>query len=59
MKELKKKIESSGLLKSFIADMVGVSSSHLSQMLSGKATMPEEIRTKINAILIQASKIAV
>ena len=58
MEELKKKIEASGLLKSFIADKVGVSSAHLSMMLSDKATMPEEVRNKINILLTQASKIA-
>lgn len=58
MYDLKKKIEASGLLKSFIADKVGVSSAHLSMMLSDKATMPEEVRNKINVVLTQAAKIA-
>lgn len=57
--KLKSDIEASGLLKSFIADKVGVSSAHLSMMLAGNATMPEEVRNKINTILLQASKIAV
>ena len=59
MEELKKKIEASGLLKGFIAEKVGISSAHLSMMLSGSATMPEEVRNKINTILLQAAKIAV
>lgn len=58
MDELKKKIEASGLLKSFIAEKVGISSAHLSMMLSDKATMPEEVRNKINVLLTQAAKIA-
>ncbi len=59
MEELKKKIEASGLLKSFIADKVGVSSAHLSMMLSNKATMPIDVQDKIKIILQQAAKIAV
>jgi hypothetical protein len=58
MEELKKNIEASGLLKSFIADKVGVSSAHLSMMLNEKATMPEDVRNKITLLLKQASKIA-
>ena len=59
MEKLKKDIEASGLLKSFIADKVGISSAHLSMMLADKATMPVEIEDKIKLILLQASKIAV
>jgi len=59
MEKLKKDIEASGLLKSFIADKVGISSAHLSMMLAGNATMSAEIETKIKNILLQASKIAV
>jgi predicted transcriptional regulator len=59
MDKIKKDIEESGLLKSFIADMVGVSSAHLSMMLNKKATMPEKVRNDITNILEQAKKIAV
>ena len=59
MEKLKKDIEASGLLKSFIADKVGISSAHLSMMLSGNATMSADIESKIKTILLQASKIAI
>jgi len=51
MNRLKEKIRQSGLLKTHIAEKVGVSSSHLSMMLNEKATMPESVRNKINDIL--------
>ena len=53
------RIKESGLLKSAIADKVGLSSAHLSMMLQNKANMPEEIRNKINSIIDQALKITV
>lgn len=59
MKELKKNIENSGLLKKFIADKVGVSSAHLSMMLADKVTMPEDVRNKINILLKQASTLSI
>jgi len=59
MKEMKKKIKQSGLQKSYIAKMIGISPAHFSMMLSGNATMPEETRNKINSILNQASTIAI
>lgn len=57
MKELKQKIKDSGLLKSFIAEKVGISPAHLSMMLNGNATMPELTRNKINSIINQVMKI--
>lgn len=51
MKELSIKIKESGLLKSYLANKVGVSSAHLSMMLNGKATMPEHVRNSLNRIL--------
>lgn len=51
MKRLTEKIKRSGLLKSHIADKVGLSPSHLSMMLNNKATMPESTRYKINKIV--------
>lgn len=51
MEQLKEKIRLSGLKKNFIADKVGVSPAHLTMMLNENATMPEEIRNKINALL--------
>lgn len=59
MKELKKKIKSSGLQKAHIAKIIGISPAHFSMMLSGSATMPEETRNKITSILNQASTIAI
>jgi len=51
MKQLKIRILESGLKQSFIASKIGVSTAHLSMMLSGKATMPEDKRTAIVSLL--------
>lgn len=59
MKELNKKIKSSGLQKAHIAKMLGISPAHFSMMLSGNANMPEETRNKVTSILNQASTITV
>lgn len=54
-----KDIKDVGLTKEGIASKIGVGSAHFSMMLNGKATMPEEIRNKVNSIIEQARKIAV
>jgi len=59
MEKLKKDIEASGLLKGFIAEKVGISSAHLSMMLSGNATMSAEVEAKIKLILQQVAKITI
>lgn len=51
MEKLKEKIRDSGLKQSYIAARIGVGQSHLTMMLNGNATMPEEIRNKINELL--------
>lgn len=52
MEKLKERIKESGLKQGFIAEKVGIkSASHLTMMLNGYATMPEEIRNKINDLL--------
>lgn len=51
MEKLKEKIKQSGLKQGFIADKIGVGASHLTMMLNGNATMPEDIRNKINQLL--------
>lgn len=57
MIQLKKDIENSGLLKSFIASKVGLSPAHFSMMLNNKATMPDDIRVKVVNLLKQASSL--
>jgi ATP phosphoribosyltransferase len=51
MEKLKEKIKQSGLKQGFIADKIGIGASHLSMMLNGNATMPEDVRNKINQLL--------
>jgi len=51
VEKLKEKIRQSGLKQGFIADKVGVGPSHLTMMLNGNATMPEDVRNKINQLL--------
>lgn len=51
MKQLKERIRLSGLKQSFIAEKVGIGSSHLTMMLNGNAVMSEDIRNKINELL--------
>lgn len=51
MEKLKEKIKESGLKQNFIAQKVGIGESHLTMMLSGKATMPEDVRNKIDILL--------
>lgn len=53
---LEEKIKKSGLLKSFIAEKVGLSPAYFSMMLNGKIDMPELIRNKLNTILDSAIK---
>ena len=55
--KLQNQIKEAGLLKSFVADKVGISSAHLSMMF--KNGMPEEVRNKITKIVDQARKISV
>lgn len=55
--DLQGKIRDSGLLKKFIAEKVGKSPQYLSQMLNGKANMPEHVEKQILIILEQAKKI--
>lgn len=55
MKKLKEKIKESGFKQSFIADMCGVGHAHFSMMLNGQATMPEQVRNKINELLQKVS----
>lgn len=57
--ELKDKIKKAGLLKNAVAEKLGISAPHFSMMLNGGATMPEEIRNKVNSIINQAMKITV
>lgn len=51
MKELKQKILNSGLKQSYIAAKVGIGSTHLNMMLSGKAKMNKVVHDKINELL--------
>lgn len=51
MEKLKEKINKSGLKKSFIAKKIDIGASHLIMMLNGNATMPEDVRNKINELL--------
>jgi len=51
------KIKDAGLTKEGIAKKINISNAHLSMMLNGKATLPEDVRNKINNILLQALKI--
>lgn len=51
MEKLKERIRQSGLKQVFIAEKLGIGSSHLTMMLSGNAVMPEDIRNKINELL--------
>lgn len=51
MEKLKEKIKKSGLKKSFIAEKIDIGASHLIMMLNGNATMPEDVRNKINELL--------
>lgn len=53
--KLKMEIKEAGLLKSFVAKRVGISSAHLSMMF--KNGMSEDVRNQINEILKQARKI--
>jgi len=55
MKQLKEKIQKSGLKQNFIAEKVGVGNSHLTMMLNGNAVMPEDVRNKINELLSKVS----
>ena len=48
---LEQKIKKSGLLKSYIAEKVGLSPAHFSMMLNNKIDMPEQVRNKLNIIL--------
>lgn len=51
MEKLKEKIKQSGLKQQFIADKIGVGSSHLTMMLNENAKMSEDIQVKINSLL--------
>ncbi len=53
----KNRIKDTGLKKSYIANIIGVSSAHFSMMISNKATMPEDIRNRFENILSQYNKI--
>lgn len=57
--KLQREIKEVGLLKSFVAEKVGISSAYLSNMFNGTSTMSEEIRNKITEIIKQARKISV
>jgi hypothetical protein len=59
MDQLRKKVKTCGLKQVFIAEKVGVLDTHLSLMLSGKATMPEAVRNKLTKIVEQAQNIKV
>lgn len=52
-------IKGAGLLKSFVAEKLGISPAHLSMMFNGSTPMPEAVRNKITDIIKQARKIAV
>ncbi len=52
-------IKDAGLLKSFVAEKLGISSAHLSMMFNGSTPMPEATRNKINQIINQAKKISI
>lgn len=51
MKQLKQRIIDSGLKQKFVADKVGVSEAYFAMMLNGNASMPEDIRNKVNELL--------
>lgn len=51
MKELKERIEKSGIKRKELAKMIGVSYQYLNLWLNDFATMPEEIENKINEVL--------
>jgi len=51
MEELKKRIKQLGIKQKFIANRVGVGEAHLTMMLNGNATMPENVRNAINELL--------
>lgn len=53
MEKLKEKIKQSGLKQNFIAKKLGIGDTHLTMMLNGNATMPEDIRNKINELLLK------
>jgi plasmid maintenance system antidote protein VapI len=57
--KLQQEIKDAGLLKSFVAEKVGISPSHLSMMFNGTVSMPEETRNKITEIIKQARNITV
>lgn len=54
-----KSIKDAGLTKEGIAGKIGVGAAHFSMMLNGKATMPEQVRNKVNSIIEQARNITV
>lgn len=53
MKELKLRIKRSGLKQKFISESVGIGESHLTMMLNKGATMSDEVKDKINKLLIK------
>jgi predicted transcriptional regulator len=57
--KLQREIKEVGLLKSFVAEKIGISSAYLSNMFNGTSNMPEDIRNKITDIIKQARKITV
>lgn len=59
MDDIKKRVKNSGLKSTFLAKKLEIGAPHLSMMLSGKATMPTEIKFKIMELIKQAEKISV
>lgn len=57
MDAMKDKIKRSGLMKSHIAQRVGLSPAYFSMMINQKVDMPEEIRNKINIVLDSVIKL--
>jgi len=52
---LKERIVKSGIKQTKIAEIIGVTPEYLNLMINGKQAMSEEIRNKINEILLKVS----
>jgi|GEM_PF-5695501 len=52
---LKERITKSGLKQTKIAEIIGVTPEYLNLMINGKQSMSEDIRNKINEVLLKVS----
>jgi plasmid maintenance system antidote protein VapI len=52
---LKERIVKSGIKQTKIAELIGITPEYLNLMINGKQPMSEEIRNKINEVLIKVS----